>query len=118
MMEQPQAMKDRKKLPGISSLLTELLRPRIGISHFRGCGSFCDLQGSSQGELYSEFLLHPFRRIRERGEQLQGGSKMMNGLRMSRILRGLLTSFLQKLDRLLDTPAVTIVMRELTVMLL
>ena len=53
----PQSVQHRKELRGLPHLLTQLARPGVGFSHFRGCKASGSYQRRPQSDLQGKFLL-------------------------------------------------------------
>src|SRR5215813_2969344 len=66
----PQPVQHREELRGLSHLLTQLARPGVGFSHFRGGKAFGGYQRRAQSDVQCEFLLSALAGVGQGWEEL------------------------------------------------
>src|SRR4051794_21308457 len=89
-MKMPQAPEHRKELCRLSYLLTQVLRPAVGLAHFWRRPAFGDTQRCAKGKAQGKFVPSAFPRIWEGHEHVQSLAQMCHCLHMRRALNGAL----------------------------
>src|SRR5262245_60227099 len=101
----------------VTPVLAQLPSPVVDGAHFWSSNTLSGCQGGAQGDLQCEFLPRALSHVRQGLQQLQSRGKVANRLRMRRPLYRLLPGELKVLHRLRRVSTPTIVMSQLTVVL-
>ena len=87
------------KRGGVADLLTQLLRPGVGLFHLRSRRALGGHQRRPQGELHLELLLHPRRSLRQGGQEGEPAPEPVAGLLTGIASQGIVCGLLHILHR-------------------
>ena len=88
------------QLRGLPHLLAQFAGPGVGFFGW-GCIGLAAYQSHAEGQLQGEFLLIPFRRVRQGHKQAQSSGQMSDCLLIGGQLQGPFPGLVQIMDRLL-----------------